>query len=197
MPDQILALAASPAVPLAQIEPLLSIAPQDAVLIAAAFATAGWLYTARRQRALARKQHTLNVMLQAGFNKEFRDAQTAVRPHISAKKCPDILDPTNEDRENFRIILNHYELISAGIRNGDFDERMVRDSQRGSFVAAWETCEPVIFKMRDDRRRQTTYEHFQWLYRRWEKKPPRWYQIAWEWVWSAPIAGRRVNPHDQ
>lgn len=173
-----------------------SLLPQHAVLIGAALATTGWLYTARRQRTVARKQHTLNVMLQAEYATTHREAMNAVRPSLSSGKCPDITGADQADRESYRTILNHYELLSAGIRNGDFDERMVRDAHRGSIVCMYEACEQQIFKMRNARRRQTIYEHFEWLYKRWEKKRPSKIQKAIEWIKGAPFGGSRVNPHD-
>ncbi|MEH6699387.1 MAG: DUF4760 domain-containing protein [Brevundimonas sp.] len=171
-----------------------ALAPQHAVLIAALFATCGWLYSGRKARTLAKKQHTLNVILQATFNKEFRDAQAVVRPCLIAKQCPDIHHPANPEREAFRMVLNHYELLAAGIRNGDFDERMVRDTQRGSLIDAYEVCENVIFKMRDARRRQTVYEHLEWLHSRWEKSPPNPIVKFFEFFRGAPFSGKRNRP---
>ena len=172
------------------------LASQEAVLIAAALATLGWLYSARKSRTLAKKQHTLNVMLQATFNKEFREAQTVVRPCLIEKKCPDIHQPSTPEREAFRMVLNHYELLAAGIRNGDFDERMVLDTQRGAMIDAFEVCRDVIYKMRDARRRQTVYEHLEWLYKRWEKSPPHTVVAFLEWLKGSPFSGRRTSPRD-
>ncbi len=178
-----------------KIQSCFHLAPQDVTLIAAILATIGWLWTARRNRFLARKQHTLNVMLQASFNRDFRDSQDKIRPHIADKKCPDILDPEHPLRGHFREVLNHYELIAAGIRNGDFDERMVLDTQRGTLLAAYETCEAVIFQMRDQRSRQAIYEHLEWLHKRWQRKPPGHFAKFWELIIARPIAGKRVDPH--
>lgn len=173
-----------------------SLMPQHAVLIGAALATAGWLYTGRRQRTVARKQHTLNVILQATYNANHCEAMNAVRPSMSSGKCPDITGAEAGEREHYRTVLNYFELLAAGIRNGDFDERMVRDTHRGSMICMYEACEDQIFKMRDARRRRTIYEHFEWLYKRWEKKRPGKIQQAAEWIRGAPFAGTRVNPHD-
>lgn len=60
----------------------------------------------------------------------------------------------------------------------------------------FEACEQQIFKMRNARRRQTIYEHFEWLYKRWEKKRPGGIQKFAEWVRGAPFAGSRVKLHD-
>jgi hypothetical protein len=53
-----------------------------AILIGAGLATCGWLYGARRARTLPRKQHTVNVMLQAAFNQSYREAEKTLREAI-------------------------------------------------------------------------------------------------------------------
>lgn len=155
----------------------------------------GWLYAARKQRTLAKKQHTLNVILTARNSSDFTAAQTAIRPCIIAKTCPDFVNNEHADKESYRIVLNHYELLAAGIRNGDFDERMVKDIQRGTLVAVWEACEANIFRMRTARKRSTTYEHFEWLHRRWETHRPGWIRRFAEWIKGSPFGGWRANPH--
>lgn len=174
-------------------------APETAVLIGAGLATCGWLYTARRQRSLSRKQHTINVMLQASLNKEMRDALGAVAPMLRLRQCaPDL--PTNEERADLwkavRLLLNHYEFVAAGLRNGDFYERLVKDSERGTIIAIAATCEQLIFQLRDTRARQSTYEHLEWLRTRWEKKPPGWLQRALEWAIGRPLPARRNKTRD-
>lgn len=168
--------------------------PDQPVLIGIVFATAGWLYTARRARSLARKQHTVNVMLQAAFNKEFRGSLVALAPHIKAKKCPD-LEANDDLRAHVRFVLNHYEFVAAGLRAGDFDERLVRDSERGTIVALFETFQEHVWKQRDSRQRMTLYEHLEWLHGRWQRTPPNWFQRTCEAALARPWQGQRANPH--
>jgi hypothetical protein len=169
-----------------------------AALIGAGLATTGWLYTARRARSLSRKQHTVSTMLQASFNKDFQEMASKIRPYLKKGKCPDNdLTPENEQtRDAFRRVLNHYEFIAAGIRNGDFDERLVRDSERGTILLLFKTCRQMIYKIRDDRSRLSIYEHLEWLNRRWAEKPPGRIQCLCEWAAGHPFAGRRHNPHE-
>lgn len=170
---------------------------EAAILTAAGFATIGWWYTARRARRLARKQHTISVMLQASFHNEFRAALALIAPHLKKGECP--IDPDGQDeplRAAFRFALNHYEFIAAGLRNGDFDETLIRDSERGTILSLVNSCEKLIYKLRDERDRQSIYEHLEWLRRRWEKKPPGRCQRGIEWCISRPLPGRKHNPHD-
>lgn len=174
---------------------LANIQPANATLIGASLATCGWLYTAGRARTLARKQHTLNVMVQARFNSEFKTAEKAVAPN-ERNGVIDVSDPNCPNRENFKTVLNYYEFLASGIRNGDFDEQMVKDSLRGTILNLYEGCQEGIFKLRTNRRRVALYEHLEWLHRRWERKPPSWPQKAFEKIISRPIGGKRKKHDD-
>lgn len=146
--------------------------PAIAILIAASLATLGWLYTARRARNLARKQHTINVIFQANLNEHLRGALHDVMTMVREGPCPDLFAEGNvERRKSFQAIANHFEFIAAGIRNGDFDEKLVIDSQRGTMLTFFEWAHDFIWRLRDTRRRATTYEHLEWLHGRWEKRP--------------------------
>ena len=171
---------------------LASIQPAGAGLIGASLATAGWVYTARRARALARKQHTLNVMVQARFNADFKRSEAAVSPTDQSTRV-DVSDPACPNREDFKTILNFYEFLAAGIRNGDFDEQMVKDSLRGTILNLYEACEAGIFKVRTSRRRQALYEHLEWLHARWETHKPGWFRRLAERLVERPLAGRRKS----
>jgi hypothetical protein len=152
------------------------IEPETAVLIGASLATAGWLYTARRARMLSRKQHTVNIMLQASLNKDFRITRHMIGPHLRNKNLPSNLeeDEHKELQESVRMVANHYEFMAAGVRNGDFDERLLKDSERGTIVALFEGIEGYVWQMRTDRSRMAIYEHLEWLHGRWtQKRPPR------------------------
>lgn len=132
-------------------------------------------------------------MLQAGLNERFLSARATIAPHLKQGACPeDMLKGENEElRDKFRLILNHYEFVAAGLRNGDFDERLVRDSERGTFIALFKCCEPYIYALRDHRTRMAIYEHLEWLYERWETSPPNKAQRAIERVRGSPLYGRR------
>lgn len=163
-----------------------------AILIAAGLATTGWLYTARRARTLARKQHTINVILQTNWNEKFLESRSAIAPYLKEGKCPEgMINGENEElRRHFRDLLNHYEFVSAGLRNGDFDEKLVKDSERGTYIALYACCEAYIWRLRDNRKRMTIYEHLEWIHRRWETHKPSKWAVTVERVRGRPFYGR-------
>ncbi len=157
----------------------------------------GWLYAARKARSIARKQHTINVMLQANFNSDFRKALRDIAPTVRSKQGP----PQTTDeaaitlRNAYRFVMNHYEFVASGLRNGDFDELLVRDSERGTILQLYESCETYIYQIRNSRDRQTSYEHLEWLNDRWKKRPPQFIQRYVERMMSRPFQGKRHNPN--
>lgn len=134
-------------------------------------------------------------MVQARFNTEFKNAEKSVSPNERKTKL-DVSDPECPDRDSLRLVLNYYEFIASGIRNGDFDEQMVKDSLRGTILNLYESCEEGIFKLRTNRRRVALYEHLEWLHRRWERKPPKLPQKLFEKVISRPVGGKRKKHDD-
>lgn len=169
---------------------------EAAILTGALLATLGWLYTARRARTLARKQHTINVILQGDLNDHLRNSFRDVMKMIRQGKSPDLFAEEQANlRWSFQTIANHFEFMAAGIRNGDFDEQLVKDSLRGTILTVFEWGHDFIWKLRDTRRRTSSYEHLEWLYNRWEKHPPNRPQMLIEWARGYPFGGRRVNPH--
>lgn len=146
---------------------------ENAILIAAVLATLGWLYTGRRARNLARKQHSMNLLLQASFNNDMRNALHELSPHLRACKIPNVESEQDENiLKKLRFLLNHYEFVAAGIRNGDLDEELIRDSERGTILTLFECSKDYIESLRNTRRRRAIYEHLEWLHKRWETHPP-------------------------
>ena len=167
---------------------LASLPPAITALFGVALATAGWVYSAKRNRTLSKKQHTFNALLQASFAPKYQDAMDALREHLRAGKFPEDLSKTeNSDvRKHLKFILNHYEFLAAGIRNGDISERLLRDSEKSTIIVLFESSEKYVHDTRDNRKRTSTYEHIQWLYERWHKTPV-WWQCCIECAWGRPL----------
>lgn len=160
-------------------------------------ATIGWLYTARRARTLARKQHTFDALLNASFDRDFRNALELLMPYLRANKLPNInIDEENGLWQPLRMVLNHYEFIAASIRNGDIDEVMVRDSKRGTIITLFECSKNYIDSLRRGRRRRAIYEHLEWLHKRWEKAPPNRGQRCLEFILGHPLKGQVERVRD-
>ena len=137
-----------------------------------------------------RKQHTFDALLRTTFNKEYQDALKAVREYILVGRFPDRgTDEFKEILPNCRFLLNHYEVLAAGIRNGDISEKLLEDTERGTILRLFETAEAAnyIATVRDERKRKVIFEHVEWLYERWHENPPPWWQVLIEVAWGRPL----------
>ena len=144
---------------------------------------------------LARKQHTMNAILRAYFDKDFRNAMKLVMPKI---RSGDLAKHKVGGIDNLslavRFLLNHYEFLAAGVRTGDHDERLLKDTERGTMIAIFEGCQPYIGRVQQARGQKAVYEHQKWLYGRWRYSPPGKVQRFFEWCRGRPFQGKRIDP---
>lgn len=137
-------------------------------------------------------------MVQANFSSEMRKSFNEISGYMRACNVPDLTLTENADlAQTFRFVLNHYEFMCAGLRNGDFDERLLRDSEKGTILGLFRCCETYIYKIRDNRERQSIYEHLEWAFARWDKNPPGRIQRWWESYLMRPMQGRRAEQNDK
>ena len=161
------------------------------IAITAIAITLGWVYTNRQNRAMSRKQHTFNALLHASFAEGFQNNLAKVTPYLRGKEKHGGELPDGSDAIGF--MLDHYEFLSAGVRNGDIDEKLLRDGDRGIVVKLYEAFQKRIYASRDRPGREAVYEHLEWLYDRWKRNPPGKVQYFCEWCRGRPLYGRR-NP---
>lgn len=167
-----------------------------AILIGAALATLGWLYTSHRGRTLAKKQQTITVMMMANFNEKFLGSRAAITEYVKGnKKLPEnIMDADHADlKAELRHVMNHYEFVAAALRNGDLDEKLVKDSERSTLLMVYGNLEEYIWSLRTGRDRESIYEHLQWIHNRWEKKPPSFIIKFFEFLRGKPFYGSTKN----
>ena len=166
---------------------------QDAVVVAGVvLATWGWLYNARLTRTLSRKQHTITVIMQGDSDDTYRNAQATVSPHVNKGESVCLTTLPQAHQDAFKLVLNRYEFLAAGIRNGSFHEALVSDALRGGACSLYEVCKASIVDLRALRGRPSLYEHLEWLHDRWERKHPKWPQRTVEWLIDKPLYGKRM-----
>jgi hypothetical protein len=98
-------------------------------------------------------------------------------------------------RVPLRRMLNHYEFLAAGLRNGDFDERLVKDTERSAILNLYVGCKQYIWNLRTDRDRISIYEHLEWLHARWTDPSSKPVKRLCERVMQRPFQGKRHKPN--
>lgn len=114
------------------------------VLISSIFLGTGWWIQATINSAASRKSHTINTVMNQRHSKTFFEKLDNVYKHFGIDKVineeiasqyvheskrtgpiirPEIMNACRDAA----YILNFYEFISAGVNNGDFDEKLIKE----------------------------------------------------------------------
>ncbi len=97
---------------------------------------------------------------------ELHDRQDANMRHYAKKD-----QGGTEEAKALRYVLNHYEYVSVGIQSGIYDEGMLKSSSYNTIINLYKRAKPFIEGIREEHGRNTIYQEFQWLAKRWEGKP--------------------------
>jgi hypothetical protein len=77
----------------------------------------------------------------------------------------------HEDAQLIRYVLNHYEYVSVGIQEGIYDELIFKNSICGIVVSLYDRTKPFIEMVREEEKRRTVFQEFEWLACRWKDSP--------------------------
>lgn len=144
-----------------------------AVILSAAMAVLAILHNGK----MARKRTTIDVLLQENQDKTLTDAKFAV---FNLAKDPNTSfvdlyfkekDKQTDTYKQITMLLNRYEFIAQSIRNGAFEERIYKQMQYTNITRMWDRVCPLIYEIRQRQNSQTYYQEFEWLAKRWKKKP--------------------------
>ena len=157
-----------------------------AFLIGAFLAVTGWVATNTINTVNQRKQHTLKILFEMRHSQIYQDhihsLQALTRTYQAYNRAltceeietrPDETEgrvPSPEQINAVDFILNHFEFIALGVRNGDLDPHFVRKSLAGQILGTYTRFECWIETYAEattvqGRRYATlrTYENFLWL----------------------------------
>jgi len=128
--------------------------------------------TARLSSEASRREHTVTALLSARTDQ-------VLHAHIEKVVCAfgdsaiSSADLANNDKKNAIQsaiqILNFYEFLAKAIENGDFDEKLVRESLERQYFYACDKFKEVIRDAleKDTRKPEKTFSGILWLYKKW------------------------------
>lgn len=134
-----------------------SIRLQNVILLLAALAA---ILSLRSARQVARKKATLI------FLHEYDNSATVKKGMEILNKRDDDHAPFSEEEAAAVLdFLNHMELLAIGLRNGIYDEEMVRNAMETVIVRYYSRTEYFIrgIRRKDGDVREVAYEHFESL----------------------------------
>lgn len=132
-------------------------------------------------RSIARQKATLDLIEKRESTEHYRlilarFSELRKGPGFAHLNTPQD-DQARDDRLTLIGYLNHYELVSIGLRQGILDERFYRAWMEGSFVRDWNAVAPWVERERWQRDsngrwqyRASIYQHYETMARRWSKE---------------------------
>jgi len=147
-------------------------------LIAVLSGIAGWVWSSYVTLRNSIKQHTVAIYVQSRLSSPYAEISRRVNLAyfcVGSDTAP-IAQEFFTNAENasamhdIGTILNYFEFIAVGIRHGDLDEEMLRNTMRGMITNMCAKAMTYIHFVRDKKNNlggDFTYEHLLWLNARW------------------------------
>lgn len=136
-------------------------------------AVCGWLIAGIINLRNSIRQHTISTLLQSRLSATYMQYADKLSKHYGEYEARKKSNPAlrenatdNVDILALRYILNYFEFIAIGIKRGDLDEDMLRDSLRGILLKNVAISRPWIMLERVQNR--NLYENLLWLHDRWK-----------------------------
>ena len=142
---------------------------QTAVFTLSAFAGVAVIYFNGKQ---ARTRALIDMLMQHKADQELVRATHQVHQlQISGKSLAQHVNENTEQRQAILKVLNTHEFIAVGVRMGAFDEKVYKQMQCSNVLRLWSSSCGFILELRKTDRKETLFQDFERLARRWEKKP--------------------------
>lgn len=124
--------------------------------------TANFLFESRQDTQYIESLHILKQVHRSG--KSFR-------AYVFPCEGKAITEEEMTERRKFQYILNFYERVAVSIREGIYDEQMIKRTSFTTVIETYDIAEPLIKAIREHIKSDTTYQEFEWLVKRWKAKP--------------------------
>lgn len=77
----------------------------------------------------------------------------------------------SEEANKIRYVINHWERVCVGLRQGIYDETMLKEANFHTVLGLYKQASPYIEAIRENEGVGTYYQCLQELAERWKKKP--------------------------
>jgi hypothetical protein len=146
---------------------------QDGMLALGVFVATFSVLTAR---SIARKKQSADLLLASRGDQLLHAGHAAIRNYYDAgdKNIRVLATPEHfegSEARAVRYVLNHYEVVSIGIRAGIYDEEMIKNCWYTEVVQTYDKTVPLIAAARGRSPTSTVLQEFEWLAKRWRRRP--------------------------
>ena len=82
-----------------------------------------------------------------------------------------LINKDSEERNAILKVLNYREFVAVGINSGIIDEKAYKQAYYSVTIRDWNILQKTIISIRNNRKSQTLFQDFEFLVRKWKKKP--------------------------
>jgi hypothetical protein len=141
-------------------------------LLAISAIGAVWIIKARGTQE--KRRATVDAIIHQKTEPQLRAARLIIkRMHDNGEKnlAKHLENPASEEYTSIIEVLNAYEFISSGVRQGAFDEGTYKRLRCFTVIKDWRILCAFVLEFRNTKGSQTLFQDFKWLATRWEKTP--------------------------
>lgn len=119
---------------------------------------------------LAKRRALIDLIIQQKSDEKLIEATREV--YALSKAGNHLSQLVDSDKESTILrVLNNQEFIAVGIRTGAFDEGVYKESQCSNVLKLWTATSGFIQEVRKIDGKNTIFQDFERLAKRWEKNP--------------------------
>lgn len=141
------------------------------ILLGILGAVYGWLFTTKSQYINTRKNHSIQTLMSSRLSscyiEKFDLLNQISSKHAHAPLTYEQYEALDEN-EKLAIMyaLNYYEYVAVGIRFGDLDENLIKNTLRSNILSTYHFLENIIIER--SKINNSCLEHLKALCQRWE-----------------------------
>lgn len=117
---------------------------------------------------------TIDLLLAQKTDQNLIDAKKVVsnlhkNGEFTELACRAMMDDPR--RASILVILNNYEFIALGIREGALDGRIYKRACYSQLLRDWRAMNPFIVELRTQNNIETLFQEFEYLAKQWQRRP--------------------------
>lgn len=127
-------------------------------------------------RVIARKKQTADATLASRGDAKLIEGLQCIRRLHEHAQCNLRLygrmdKAADADLQCMLYVLNYYEFVSVGIKEGIYDDAMWKRAQYSQVTTLWKRAEPLVSELRLSRNQPTMFQDFESLATSWLANP--------------------------
>jgi len=114
----------------------------------------------------SRRQATIDLVIHQKNDEHLAEARSTVTRLNSDNELTTYAHSQHKgtaERNAILAVLNNYEFIATGMREGAFDLKLYKRMSYSTVVSDWKALKPFIYDLRRQVQRDTIFQEFEWL----------------------------------